>query len=146
MRDVRHRFGQQGRMLPYFFGFFYLRVRYQRADLQDFFFDDYLFQRGQRRDINQDLRRGEPHVERGNEALAAGQDARAFSMALQQSEYLCQGTRLCISKRGRLQCLSSSSIYYAPRPALQDGPFHEAVSWNGYEYIARRRARARPGR
>jgi hypothetical protein len=57
--------------------FLELRVRHERADAQAARAHVDAGEIAQSGDVDEELGPGEPHVERGNEALAAGEDPRA---------------------------------------------------------------------
>ena len=74
---------------------------HQRADPEHALLEAHVLETGKPGDVDQQLGRRQAHVERRNEALAAGEDLRAGT--LEQLERLGERARFCIGKRRRLQ-------------------------------------------
>jgi len=89
LREERHLLGDLARALEH-------RVRDERADAQAAIAAFDRRELTQAGDIDQQLGRGEPHVERRDEALAAGEDLRA--RPLDELERLGQRSRLGVGE------------------------------------------------
>ena len=88
-------------MLRDFGGALDVGMRGERADAHYALLERDAPKRSEARDVDEELGRRKAHVERGNEALAAGEDLRA--RALDELERLRQRARFRIGKRRRLQ-------------------------------------------
>jgi hypothetical protein len=75
----------------------------ERADTHRPAFDTDARQLGDPVDVDEHRRRGQPHPERGEQALAAGKDARVVAVMLEELEDLVERVRPCVGKCRGLQ-------------------------------------------
>ena len=97
MRDVRERERDQRRMFGDLARAFGLGVAHQRADFELAVLAINAVEAGDAVDVDQQARRGQPHVERGEQALAAGEQA-GFAARAEQVDGLVERARSCIGE------------------------------------------------
>src|SRR2546428_259233 len=93
MRDVRHRLRNERRVARYQRAVLDVEVARHGADAKHTVGERDARQSLDAVDVDQDLRRAETHVERGHQALPAGQHLRAFAMPREELERLGQRAR-----------------------------------------------------
>src|SRR3954464_6041065 len=101
MGDVLHRFGEERHVLRHQFGFFNLRMRGERADAQPRRAQLDAAKVAHAGDVDKKLGMRKAYVQRGDEALAAGEDLRART--LDQLERLGERLSSGIGERRRFQ-------------------------------------------
>ena len=107
MPDMRQRLRDQRRMPRHDRRGERRRVPHQRADLDLPVFDRDAVEPADAVDVDQQARRIEPHVERGDQALAAGQHARAV-MRAERFDRMLERARFRIGEWRRLHAAPSS--------------------------------------
>ena len=108
MRDLGRGLRKERHLLGHFARAREHRVRDKRADAKAVRARGNRGELGEAGDVDEELRRGEPHVERGDEALAAGEDSRA--RPLEQFVHLSERFRLGVGEGRCFQCASSNSV------------------------------------
>src|SRR5690349_14480718 len=98
MRDMRHRLREQRQVLLHLLGALHLRMGREGADPDRAAANLYAAELIQRVDVDEELGRRKPHVERRDEALPAREDARPLAMALEELESLRERARFRIGK------------------------------------------------
>ena len=144
MADMRHGERDQRRMPGDLGGAFGLGVAGQRADLDLAGFHRDAGKPADAIQVDQQLRRRQPHVERGDQALAAGEQPRLAVGARQQLDRMIERFRLGIGKWRRLHARSSRvafSYCVGERRGGQHGRRPKGLNPQGLS-----RPRARPAR
>jgi hypothetical protein len=106
MRDVRQGARDQRRVLRDDVGTFGLRMPHQRADADASVRALDAIESFNAVDVDQQRRRGQPHVQRGDQALPAGEQFR-LRLARDEAQRLVERTRLLVGERRRLHVSSA---------------------------------------
>ena len=120
MREVRHRRRDQ-RQVPRDLGRAHqLDVARQRADAHRPVGDRDALQLGEAADVDEELRREKPQVQRRDEALPAGQDLRLVAMPAQERQRLAERARADVVESRRLHgpYLIASGLIGEPVPPV----------------------------
>ena len=120
MREVRHRRRDQ-RQVPRDLGRAHqLDVARQRADAHRPVGDRDALQLGEAADVDEELRREKPQVQRRDEALPAGQDLRVVAMPAQERQRLGERARADVVESRRLHgpYLIASGLIGEPVPPV----------------------------
>jgi hypothetical protein len=99
VRDVLRGVGQQGQMLLDVVGCGDGSMRGERTDVHMAILHADAGVLVQAADVDQQFGRGQPHIERGHQALSAGQKLRRVAVALEQIEHLGEAACPCVGKR-----------------------------------------------
>ncbi len=90
---------------------FGLRVAHQRADLDGAVLHRNALERIEAVDVDQERRTGQPHVERGDQALAAGEQTRV-GMLREEREGVVERPGFGVCERRRLHRATSPRLYF----------------------------------
>jgi hypothetical protein len=111
MGNVRHRLREQWQVCGDRARLFDFAVGGERADAHDAGIDGDAGQPGHAGDIHQQVGRGQAHVERREQALAAREDFGAVAVTLEQIERFGERSGLRVGERGGFHgCASFSCI------------------------------------
>src|SRR2546430_5200607 len=108
---------------------FGLRMAHQRADLDVSILGRNSIEAGDSIDVDQQSRPAEPHVERSDQALSAGEQPRVIGA--EQLDSMRKRARLCIGKRCRLQVLPPKQLgfLYSRCRERAVNPCRQAAGW-----------------
>ena len=110
MADMRHGERDQRRVLGDHLGTLDLGMTRQGADLDEFALFGDAVESLDGVDVDQQVRRRQPHVERGDQALPAGQEPRIVLMLGQQRNRFLERARLGVGEWRRLHVSPSISL------------------------------------
>src|SRR5262249_57567085 len=111
-----------------FGGPFKLRMTHQRADFDVSVLDRNCAKAGDGIEVDQQGRAAKPHVECGDQALAAGEQARI--LGAEQLDGMPTRARLRLGERGRLHVLPPSLIFlYCRCPRWAVNPCRREAGW-----------------
>src|SRR5262249_49189502 len=101
MSDMRHRLGDERRVRGDVWRAFGLRVAHERAELEEAVAPRDAVEPGHAIDVDQEPRLAQPHIERRDQALPAGEDTRV-GLAADERERVIERFRSRIGERRRL--------------------------------------------
>ncbi len=110
---MRHSERDQRRVLGDQLRAFYLGMARQRADLDEFALLGDAVQALDAVDVDQQARRRQPHVERGDQALPAGKQARVVFVLGQQRHRFLERARLGVGEWRRLHLIVLPNSFLA---------------------------------